>query len=92
MKNEIPLPYYLQQHEISRNKCTYFTQIINSRITPDDNKSIPYNWIIILTKKKHFIFTWTDPENSVEGYLTAVTANLILNICPKPKITPLYQN
>ena len=35
------------------------------------------------------VFTGTDPECSVEDYLNAVTANLILNIGPKPINTPL---
>ena len=30
------------------------------------------------------VFTGTDPEYSVETYLNAVTANLILNIGPEP--------
>ena len=36
--------------------------------------------------------TGTDPECSVEDYLNAVTANLILNIGPEPINTPLHQN
>ena len=38
------------------------------------------------------IFTSADSEYSVEDYLNAVTANLILNIGPEPVITPLHQN
>ena len=38
------------------------------------------------------VFTGTDPEYSVEDYLNAVTANLILNIGPKPINTPPHQN
>ena len=38
------------------------------------------------------LFTGTDPEYSVEDYLNAVTANLILNIGPEPIHTPLHQN
>ena len=38
------------------------------------------------------IFTSTYPEYSVEDYLNAVTANLILNIGPEPINTPLHQN
>ena len=38
------------------------------------------------------VFTGTDPEQSVEDYLNAVTANLILNIGPEPINTPLHQN
>ena len=38
------------------------------------------------------VFTGIDPEYSVEVYLNAVTANLILNIGPEPVKTPLYHN
>ena len=38
------------------------------------------------------VFTGTDPEYSVEDYLNAVTANLILNIGAKPINTLLHQN
>ena len=38
------------------------------------------------------VFTCTDPDNSVEEYLNAVTANLILNIGPETINTPLHQN
>ena len=38
------------------------------------------------------VFTGTDPDYSVEDYINAVTANLILNIGPEPIKTPLHQN
>ena len=38
------------------------------------------------------VFTSTDPEYSVEDYLNAVTAHLILNLGPEPVNTPLHQN
>ena len=38
------------------------------------------------------VFTGKDPEYSVEDYLNAVTAYLILNIGPEPINTPLHQN
>ena len=38
------------------------------------------------------VFTGTDSEYSVEDYLNAVTANLILIIGPEPINTPLHQN
>ena len=38
------------------------------------------------------VITGTDPEYSVEDYLNAVTAYLILNIEPEPIKTPLHQN
>ena len=36
----------------------------------------------ITSNKPLMVFTGTDPEYSVEDYLNAVTANLILNIGP----------
>ena len=38
------------------------------------------------------VFTGTVPEYSVEDYLNAATANLILNVEPEPVNTPLHQN
>ena len=38
------------------------------------------------------IFTITDHECSVDDYLYAVTANLVLNIGPESVKTPLLQN
>ena len=38
------------------------------------------------------VFTGTDPECSVEDYLNAVTANLILKLGPQPIKTPFHQN
>ena len=43
----------------------------------------------ITSNKPLMIFTGTD---SVDDYLNAVTANLILNIGPEPIKTPLHQN
>ena len=38
------------------------------------------------------VFTGTYPEYSVEDYLIAVTAYLILNIEPEPVKTAIHQN
>ena len=38
------------------------------------------------------VFTGTDPEYSLEGYLKAVTANFFLNLGLEPNKTPLHQN
>ena len=47
MQNEIPLPYYLQQHEITKKSIfKFFTNVKCRRITTDDYESIPYGWII----------------------------------------------
>ena len=45
----------------------------------------------IQSNKPLMVFTGTDPEYSVEDNLNAVTANLILNIGPELKITPIHQ-
>ena len=44
------------------------------------------------SNKPLIAFTSKDPEYSVEDFLNAVTANLILNKGPEPVITPLHQN
>ena len=44
----------------------------------------------ITSNKPLMVFTGTDPEYSVEDYLNAVTANLILDIGPEPINTPLH--
>ena len=47
MQNEIPLPYYLQQHEITK-KSTYkfLTKTKCRRITTNDDESIPHGRIV----------------------------------------------
>ena len=93
MQNEIPLPYYLQQHEITKSQLTNFSA------KPYAAESLqmtmnPYlmGGLSITSNKPLMLFTGTDPEYSVEDYLNAVTANLILNIRPEPINTPLHQN
>ena len=46
----------------------------------------------ISLNKPLLVFTGTDPEYSVENYLNAVTAILILNIGHEPLNTALHQN
>ena len=91
MQNEIPLPYYLQQHEISKNQLTNFLQIPNAAESIQMTMN-PYlmGGSSITSNKPLLVFTGTDPEYSVEDYLNAVTANL--NIGPEPINTPLHQN
>ena len=93
MQNEILSPYYLQQHEITKNQLINFSQI------PNTAKSLqmmmnpyPMEGSSITSNKPLMVFSWTDPENSVENYLNAVTTSLILNIGPEPINTPLHQN
>ena len=47
---------------------------------------------LITSNKPLMLFTGTDTKYSVEDYLNAVTANLILNKEPEPVNTPLHQN
>ena len=93
MQNEIPLPYYIQQHEITKNLLTNFSQIPNAAESLQMTMN-PYlmGGPSITSNKPLMIFTGTDREFSVEDYLNAVTANLILNIGPEPINTPLHQN
>ena len=93
MHNEIPLPYYLQQHEITKSQLTNFYQMPLAAESLQMTM-IPYlmGGSSITSNKPLMVFTGTDPEYSVEDYLNAVTANLILNIEPEPLNTPLHQN
>ena len=93
MQNEIPLPYYLQQHEITKNQLTNFSQIPNAAESLQITMN-PYlmDGSSITSNKPLMVFTGTDPEYSVEDYLNAVIANLVLNIGPEPINTPLHQN
>ena len=93
MQNKIPLPYCLQQHEITKNQLTNFSLMPNAAESLQMTLN-PYlmGGSSITSNKLLMVFTGTDPENSVEDYLNAVTANLILNIGLVPINTPLHQN
>ena len=93
IQNEIPLPYFLQQHEITKNQLTNFSQLPNAAESLQMTMN-PYlmGGSSITSNKPLMVFTGTDPEYSVEDYLNAVTANLILNIGPEPINTPIHQN
>ena len=93
MQNEIPLPYYLQHHEITKNQLSNFSQMPNAAELLQMTMN-PYlmRGSSITSNKPLMVFTGTDPEYSVEDYLNAVTANLILNIGSEPINTPLHQN
>ena len=93
MQNEIPLPSYLKQHEITKSQLTIFSQMPNAA----DSLQMTMNPYLmggssITSSKTLMIFPGTYPEFSVEDYLNAVTANLILNIGPEPIKTLLHQN
>ena len=92
-QNEIPLPYYLQQHEITKNQLTNFSHMPNAA----ESLQMTMNPYLMVgssktSNKPLMVFTGTYPEYSVEDYLNAVTANFILNIRPEPINTPLHQN
>ena len=93
MQNEIQLPYYLQQQEITKDQLSNFSQMPNAAESLQMTMN-PYlmGGLSITSNKPLMVFTGTDPEYSVEDYLNAVTANLILNIGPEPINTPLHQN
>ena len=76
MQNEIPLPYYLQQHEITKNQLSNFSQMPNAAESLQMTLN-PYlmGGSSITSNKPLMVFTGTDPEYSVEDYLNAVTAN-----------------
>ena len=78
------LPYYLQQHEITKNQFTNFSQIPNAAESLQMTMN-PYlmGGSSITTNKPLMVFTGTYPEYSVEDYLNTVTANLILNVGPE---------
>ena len=92
MQKEIPIPYHLQQYEITKSQLTIFFQ------KPHAAESLLMTMIPYLmggssktSNKPLMVFTGTDPENSVKDYLNAVTANLTLNIGPEPVNTQLHQ-
>ena len=93
MQNEIPLPYYLQQHEITKSQLTKFSQMPNA-VESLQMTMNPYlmGGSAIQPNEPLMVFTGTEPEYSVEDNLDAVTANLILNIGPEPINMPIHQN
>ena len=93
MKNEILLPYYLKQLEITKSQLTNFSQMPNAAesLQMTMNPYLMGGWSKS-SSKPLVVFTGTDPEDSVGDYLNAVTAILILNIGPEPVNTPLHQN
>ena len=91
MQIEIPLPYYFQQHKITQNQLTNFSQMPNAAESLQMTMN-PYimGGSSIISNKPLMVFTDTDPEYSVEDYLNAITANLIINIGPEPINKPLH--
>ena len=93
MHNEIPLPFYLQQHELTKSQLTSFSQIPNAEESLEMTMS-PYLMVgsSLPSNKPLMVFTGTDPEYSVEDYLNEVRANINSNIGPDPVKTPLHQS
>ena len=69
MQNDIPLPYFLQQHEITKTQPTNFSQItiaaelLQMTMNPNLMGGSP-----ISSNKPLMVFTGTDSEYSVEDY------------------------
>ena len=77
MQNELPLPYYLQQHEITKNQLSNFSQ------APDAAESLQMNMnpylmggLSITSNKPLMVFTRTDPEYSLEGFFNCSNSNI----------------
>ena len=85
LQNEISLPFYLQQHEITKTQLKFFSKIPNAAESIQMTMN-PYimDGSSICSNKPLMVFPGTDPEHSVEDCLNAVTADLILNIGPEP--------
>ena len=93
MQNEIPLQYYLQQHEITKTRLSLLRQISNTA----ESLQITMNPYLmgrssITSNKPLMVLTGRALEYSVEDYQNVVTANLILNLDPEPINKPLHQN
>ena len=67
MQIEIPLPYYLQQHEITKSQLKNFSQIPNAAVSVQITMN-PYlmGGSSITSNKLLLVITGTDPEYSVK--------------------------
>ena len=87
MQNEIPLPYYLQQHEITKSQLTNFSKMPNAAESLQMTMNLYLMGGSLITSNKPLIvFTGTDPEYSVEDYFNAVTANIANNYTTSRKL------
>ena len=93
LQNEITLPCYLQQHEITKNHLTNFSQMPNTAelLQMTMNRYL-MGGSSITSNKSLMVFLGKEPEYFVEDYLNAFTAILFLNIGPELINTPLHQN
>ena len=92
MQNEISIPFSLQQHKITKSQLTKISQMPHGAELLQMTMN-PYlmGGSSITSNKPLMVFTGTDPEYSVEDYLNAVTANLVLNIGLEPVNTASIQ-
>ena len=84
--------HYLIIYNIMKSKKSQFS---NFSQMPNAAESLQMNmnpYLMGGSSITGIVFTDTDPGYSVEDYLNAVTANLILNIGPEAINTPLHQN
>ena len=81
MQNAKPLPHYSQKHEITKTQLTNFSQIPNAaesiQMTMNPYLMVRFSISLIIPLME---FTVIGPDYSVDVYLNAVTANLILKI------------
>ena len=76
----------------SRNQLTNFTHITNAAEPLQMTiNSYFMSRSSITSNKPLMLFIGADLEYSLIDYLNAVTAKLILNICPEPINTPVHQ-
>ena len=69
MQNDIPLPYFLQQHEIAKTQPTNFSQItIAAELLQMTMNPNLMGGSSISSNKPLMVFTGTDSEYSVEDY------------------------
>ena len=83
----------MKSHYLTTYNIRNFTQT-PSRAERIETTRNPYlmGGSSVTHNKPLMVFTGTDREYSVEDFLNAATANLILNICPEPISTPLHLN
>ena len=78
---------------LTKLQLTNFTQI---QKTAESHQMTMNSYLMdgssITSNKPLMVLTRLDPEFSVENYLNAVTANIVLNIRPEPINTTLHKN
>ena len=77
MHNKILLPYFLQQHEITKSQLTNFSQIRKA----EESLQVTRNPYLMgrsstSSNKPLMVFTGTDPEYSVRGLSKGSHSNI----------------